>query len=587
MLNINNEYKYFEFRSDKLLELFNNRDIEQITISSEMNCCGNVNTKTMDFTLPEIPCIHTARFCNLQGQPNCRMDGGASLPPIDPDSIYGADCPEVPTNSHYHKLDSLVILINGEPVNVLNNSYEMLDPIQVEQAQQDIIDSLSDFTNTQVTINTSFNNSVYLCVEIKIENIPTGVIPQYFILGNDETCYIKEDFNCIDEAEYLECTKYSICMLKENLNVRFWNLTRISNDEIIQAYTLDPGFDVWGYQYDTPEGLYNALFNGLDIIGETIEFTVTEDGDNVCIELVTENGFIPNFIYYEYIDSEGNILDQIVSNFECSETEYKPIECIYTAVINTCFENITHEWLSQITVLDDLNITPYAINVTGVLLKEDYENLSLIFPDIEIEQINEEEYIITYTPSDDKIPHDVQLYDPVTGTTRCVPFICSNLQYFYCENNNTTTNTDPGYTPNIGCCNLCNTTNDPEVPNKCYEPDKLEFIKNGIRIHPLFFNQQGEYLNDGIYGVTITIKTKDKIFEYKCCNYIDRLTKCNIAAITNIDQAIKAMELHRLTHAATKCNDCNCVDACLYYGNLLKTIKDAEKGNNPLMQCSN
>lgn len=562
-IQLNSEYKYINYFDNKVQSLFNSRDIVSLKVESEHNCCGTKQSKELDFTYPITECVYKGKYWNSPNQSTCSVAGTGRFPESD-------FCQNSNINSDYYSiLSSLYITIAENTINIIDRDYDLLDSDDLQLLIERIQSYIPDY-NITVDINLECISNG-LCVEILFNNLPSGVIPERFILsGRFGCCYITTDFECIDNKK---CIKYKTIFPIDSS-------PRTIEFEYNGEYYLCEIQDVTNINnYINIITLQSQLENCPYI---DIEKLLIYELDGVVIIEWDNPTYVPFNLYYKIEN------DNYVCRRECIEWVEPAIECTYSVLIDLCNKkyNTVLDYLVSVNVVEENTEIPFTVtNGTYGSLSNNEINI----PGLNIEQISDEEYLFTYVPVSNEIPYNIEFFNTYTGLKECFPFTCTGLNYFICDESKKTDSNNvitDGKPVTQGCCTSCNKTPENTI-NNCYEPNKLEFIQNGFRLYPEFFNQSGEYLKDGIYNISITVKTKTEIITFTSCVFVDKLIKCNITSITDIDTALKALNLYDLTSNAVNCDSCSCENACLYYANLLKTVKNADKGNNPLMQCAN
>jgi len=530
-MRITNNCSYFKIQDSLIESAFNTRDIKSISITAEHNCCKTVE-EVLDFNLPEYECSYISEYCNFPNQNVCggsNDDEGANRNP--------QNCEVNPLGSYYNKLFALYIKINGESVNVLSDVYTL--PLDNDLVVNDIQTALNDFPNVEIELDASTDEDDFLCVKLNIKGVPSGVIPENFVLANEDTCYVISDFNCLSEEEFLECSLYSVTLPYSEDVLPQDNLELF--EFIYDDYSIV--FNIYGdnnsFYYTTEEDFFERLtlivtedqLNGvLDISVDEIEEFVNSFSVEVVDGFVIINSttYPPNSISYGY---NGSIYTDSNS---CVEQEELSIECIPSVIVDSSFN-----YVQSVTKQDDDSIAPYPY----------------IFGSTEISDLVDEGFLIEYgdyitiTAPDDGV-YAINLYSTHTEQTEEFIFTCENIKYFYDD----------------------------------YEPNKIRFIKDGFLIFPEFFGDSE--LQDGIYSFEITIETEFQKETFRFCKFVDCKTKCYIAKLEKLEDLSSAYKLYETLKFAEECNDdCSCDNMCNLYNQLLNLIKNCNNDSFKREPC--
>jgi len=514
MYNITHNCQDFYLCSDYISTIFKDQSLEKFSIQIEKNCCGTtVYDQEVNLVYPDVGCLYQAGYCNFEEQQLC-----AGQNPRE-----AINCSDNPLASYYFELREVNVLINGVNTQILNSAYDMTVEEQVIAAQDEINSYFqsNNFKLASAEITTYLVNTDYLCVDIQFKNLPNGVVPNYFLLANSETCYVTTDFLCLENQE-LTCT------LKSSQNDAY----SFTEQQIIDNYAMTIGkvlledntvIDIPGVIFTTGSYLTsleiatNAVNSYLASVGYTFSLisVINEDGsfyftstDPTVKGVYIRSTTSPNIEYIAFI-------------MECVEFADAVPECIYKAVIDTNVVDYKPEFINAILGYEEGDIASTCVYSESVSL-EDYA----------FSTIEEVDGVYTISIQTNAYVPDQVIMESIGGQKLFYDFICDEVVNF---------------------------------PDS-YNPDILEF--NG----QCAIAKLGT-LDDGIYKITITTETADEIITETYCCFVDCNVKCLIANLQDPKDVVEAYSLYETIKFGEECaGDCSCDNMCELYRELLSYL---------------
>ena len=489
--NINNSLIQI---SDPILANLDN--IEYIDINVEHNCCSKYSQRMTIQDKAEYK-LCSASYCNYNGQDQSCGDR------------FPQNCLH-PQGSYYFKLSELVMTINGTPKNVLTRSYNLTQESEVELLKK------IEFGGLELNffVETSYTNQGYLCVSLSFIDLPSGVKPEYFILRNVESCFIKQDFNCLVVIPNNQCVEWYIKFEKDKI-YQLDKLELLDGEEIqldVELKLIDMSIES-GSMY-----LLDELAPLLT------DYTISYEEAETSFKL----------IFKEQVKHIYGRIDSIVNTMEflCNRNTKIPTAITYSTLID--FTN--HDAVYAINVENPLYVTPLNL-LDYPILKSKVSTIIDVIKTKDsavtgtIEYVSNNIYritILTYTNP----PTDIILHNNYTDY-KAFGFVASKLS-------------------NIG---------------STYNSNLVEYIHNNLYIKPAFFTATDLFV-DGIYSVAVDIVTASEIYSLKHCIFVfTNQCKINELYLKDKELGLKAMLLHTMLIENSNCG-CDCSTSCLLYNDL-------------------
>lgn len=495
-----------EFTSPLLKDLDN---LQYIDINGIYNCCSEFNQRlTVHDTANNRLC--SASYCNYAGQ---------SQPCGDK---YPDNCLN-PQGSYYFRLTTLLFYINGALTNILDRSYNMTQETDIAAALLNIKAKLPE--EVIVDIKGYYNNLNYLCVSLEFLDLPNGIVPVNFVLRNDDTCFIKTDFECLEVIPNSECTKFITTF---DLNT-IYDLKTITIDNI--EYALNIEFDLTVSIGAMNAALVTNITNINSLIAATgvvLTYTIEENKLVLRYNRPTTNKLVD--IIYALNTTDNNYYN---FTFRCEEQSILPIKPIYTTTIYIDDDN-TYDTIYAFNVLNGVNIGPVNILETPILFNN-INTLPTVLATADptlnmtiVRTLDSTGFIITINNSQ-FTPYDIILHSDY-----------SDYKVY-----------------SFGVTQLLNFSTN-------YDASLVEYLHNNLYIKSKFFGFTN-YFVDGIYTININLVTESDIHNYKFCKFVFQ-NVCDITKLYDEDseRGRKAILLKELIEEATTCG-CDCEEACKLY----------------------
>lgn len=483
--------------------LSNLDDIEYIDINIAHNCCSTYNQKlVINDTNTYKLC--TALYCNYFNQ---------SQPCGD---RYPENCPN-PQGSYYYNLAEIRMTINGITENILDRSYNL--------TQETEISFLEAYVNSKydLTLNTNvyYDSNNYLCVELNFIDLPNGIKPLYFILRNIESCFIKQEFNCLSIIPNNECTEWVLKLNSGNI-YNFNKLVFTDNSE--QTINITADLSILSLDDAGMYLLQEFLDNSINL---NIRYVV----NNNILELYFTDSF--NYIF-------GSI-NTVVTAFtlNCSTTTKKPSIPIYQVIIDMT----QHELIYAVNVENPIYVAPVNLLTTPIHKNQITTLLSVL-------------QLVDPIISGDL----VELY---TDVYKLTIYTYSNPVSDIITYSNYTDYNVSGFTAT-------------EITNisSNYNSDLVEYIHNKLYIKPKFFSAIDLFV-DGIYSVSVDIVTKNTIYSHKKCIFVFKdICLINNLYLINKELGLKAALLYTMLVENSDCG-CDCSTACTLYSELYNLLNNS------------
>lgn len=496
----------FEFSNP----LLNNLNLlNYVDINIKHNCC-NEFTQRLSIASTGESKLCTASYCNYYGQDQSCGDK------------FPDNCPN-PQGSYYFKLSELNFYINGSITNLLTRSYNLTQSADLVLLDTHLKTKLPE--STQFSIEATYNESDYLCIRFNFIDLPSGIKPENFVLRNSDTCYIKEDFKCLDVIPNTTCVTEGIELTQNKYyifeKVRLSNGTEIELDSVVVDLITN---------LEEIEGLLNVMTG-------VFNTTILDDYDTTVSVSVTDKIYIT----IPYIDTiklsaiygtcDGIDVELRAS---CILTDAIPVQNIYKTKIIISDTDL-YNGIYAFNVINPLYIAPVNL-LTSPILLSDLPNLESIL--LEVDE-NIELTVVAITGgyeitinNSTYIPYDIVLHENY-----------SNYKVFA-----------------FGSSNLLNISSN-------YNSELIEYLHNNIYIKSKFFGATDK-LDDGMYSININIATDTNIYSYKYCIFVFK-NVCVLSELYSVDKdkGRKAILLKELIEDSVNCG-CDCESACLYYSEL-------------------
>lgn len=110
-----------------------------------------------------------------------------------------------------------------------------------------------------------------------------------------------------------------------------------------------------------------------------------------------------------------------------------------------------------------------------------------------------------------------------------------------------------------------------------FEAVMYEALVEGITLDTELYNQSGDKLSDGIYGVEIIDKNTERIIKDYSCAALLCGTRCNIMEYVASNLTSHVYALYKVLDFVDVCTDCNCDDACVIFDELTSILTDSKK----------
>lgn len=497
----------FEFSNPLLNDL---NLLNYVDINIKHNCC-NEFTQRLSIASTGESKLCSASYCNYYGQDQSCGDK------------FPDNCPN-PQGSYYFKLSELNFYINGSVTNLLTRSYNLTQSSDLVLLDAHLKTKLPE--NTQFSIEATYNELDYLCIRFNFIDLPSGIRPENFILRNSDTCYIKEDFKCLDVIPNTTCTLDGIKLLHNKYYV--FKKLRLSNDvEITVNEVVDLITGI-----EEVEGILDVLtdfFNAGVLLSHDVTLGVSANVSDIYITA-------PKNTLGLQVKSIFGTLDgiDVELSLECIQYDTVPVQNIYSTKVIVSTSDI-YNGIYAFNVINPNYLAPINLLSTPLLLADILtlpDILALVDETIDIEvNVISGGYEIIVNNSE-FIPYDIVLHDNY-----------SNYKVFA-----------------FGSKDLINISSN-------YNPNLVEYIHNNLYIKSQFFGATDK-LDDGMYSININIVTSTNIYSYKYCIFVFK-NVCVLSELYNVDKdkGRKAILLKELIEDSVNCG-CDCESACLYYSEL-------------------
>lgn len=497
----------FEFNSPLLNDL---NLLNYVDINVKHNCCVEQEQRlTIAPTGDSRLC--TADYCNYSGQDESCGDK------------FPDNCPN-PQGSYYFKLSELAMYINGTTTNILDRTYNLTQTSEVSILTAYLKSRLPE--DTVFTIEVTYNELDYLCVRFNFIDLPSGVRPVTFTLRNSDTCYVSEEFKCLDVIPNTTCTLDGIKLLHNKYYV--FKKLRLSNDvEITVNEVVDLITEI-----EEVEGILDVLtdlFNASVLLTHNVTLGVSVNASDIYITA-------PKNILGLQVKSIFGTLDgiDVELSLECIQYDTVPVQNIYSTKVIVSTSD-TYNGIYAFNVINPDYLAPINLLTTPLLLTDILtlpDILALVDETIDIEVTAISGGYEIVVNSSEFVPYDIVLHDNY-----------SNYKVFA-----------------FGSKDLINISSN-------YNPNLVEYIHNNLYIKSQFFGATDK-LDDGMYSININIVTSTNIYSYKYCIFVFK-NVCVLSELYNVDKdkGRKAVLLKELIEDSVNCG-CDCEQACLYYSEL-------------------
>lgn len=495
----------FEFSNP----ILNNLNLlNYVDVNIKHNCC-NEFTQRLSIASTGESKLCTASYCNYSGQDQSCGDK------------FPDNCPN-PQGSYYFKLAELNFYINGSVTNLLTRSYNLTQSTDLVLLDTYLKTKLPE--NLQFSIEATYNELDYLCIRFNFIDLPSGIRPENFVLRNSDTCYIKEDFKCLDVIPNTTCVTEGIELTQNKYyifeKIRLSNGVEIEVNEVVDLIT----------EIEEVEGI-------LDVLTNFFNYGVLEDY-NTTLGVSVDSKI---YITVPYTDNSKVVAIfgtcdgiDVELRTECILTDAIPVQNIYKTKIIISDTDL-YNGVYAFNVINPLYVAPVNL-LTAPILLSDLPNLQSIL--LEVDE-NIELTVVSITGgyeitinNSTYVPYDIVLHENY-----------SNYKVFA-----------------FGSSNLLNISSN-------YNSELIEYLHNNIYIKSKFFGATDK-LDDGVYSITINIATDTNIYSYKYCIFVFK-NVCVLSELYNVDneKGRKAILLKELIDDSTNCG-CDCGPACTYYSEL-------------------
>lgn len=552
--------KSVKLASPTLAKAFASGTLTKVKLSARHNCCdGRFFDKELDFEYPEPVCDWSVFFATDVVDPAIC---------VSPD---GQTC----VDKFYTELKAVYISAGGALINVITQTYD-ISVATASAIQADIDAQLANegyhAAASQVTITD--RGSGNWGIEVLIEGLPRGVVPNSIIMGNSTVCFARPYFTCDTGVEGAECVQFESAYdlhRKGTVNYSLWYLL-VVNPGTGTAEKITFNFN-FAYDINSPTSIdftavksaVEAWFDFRGVTGVTFDITLVNGRISTVFSGHYE-GFEPIRFFLENKTQEE--VYQI--EYNCTEFTVPQPTCEFVATVETKFPGKEGSAVVGVYLFPEpggILTNIIAGNSYDISMETERDDLiaaieawfaANAWPDV-VAAITVEDGIGAGSVFKVSISNFVgEVYGVTTytnvGRTETYEFICGDIDY---------------------------------IPSE-YSPDKIVFTPEGLMLMPPFFGGSG-VVPDGVYAINLVTETKDGIkTTERACVFVDCQIKCDLISAMAKDPTSDLHHYYEAIKYAEECPDCECEKACVLYKELLTRVgKLLNKDVGICEPCSN